>query len=493
MQYLSVKTSGPTLAALEEINEELTTEITESPLVDVDDVSEALAEELDALGGLRKEIEIRGIDRKGAQELDVAIEGFLDRHSLSLFTRERSVDGVYWALEEIDNKRQGKIQALLKWLTDRLNDFVQFITKLFGRGGRAENTMEAAKEAAQAASTERKPNKMADVMRDPTAASQEARIDPAGEKSGSYEDFCDRFSKYIEPLQGEYNRINEEIGNNKILSIALASPDSVDAFFTHMEKLSDVTSAIRSVVDNSARLVRSSKEPQQTAEDINKQRLEIYRVLGGSDTTVFETLGQQVFTDSNAKEYEALDYDKLVPLMVKITKNIPAANAQTRINELNQLTKAVAEFSKIVENNSFKSLDATHRNVLLAAMQGLANDVSRYVTILQKDWSLTLQIHAAVSQFWQKELGFYYKMIGAIQKAATETFEEDDRKALYDNFKQLGFAMDLSPEDLKRRGVGNESFVDSVPKGKPIVAQSSQAIAPDSSYSGYSLLAGLAG
>lgn len=453
------------VVSLEELTE-LVTEITNEPLVIVDDVSEDLNEEINAITDLRNDVASNGLDRETAQEIAVAVEGFLDRHSVQLLTDTRSINGVHWALEELDETRQSRLKKLWDWLLARLKDITAWVARMFGADGRGVQAREAAKGAAQAAA-DRKPSKINEMIKDPAAADQEARIEPQGEKSGKYEDFVERHKQYVEPLRAEFNRINESIGDNPVLTMVCNSPESVTAFFAHMETLSDKVMGVRAILDKASQIVRATKEVQTTAQELAACRADVYKLFGGDSPEVLKTIGQSQFTTASG-EYKVLEYDELVPLMIKVTNNIPAANSQQRINELSQLTKAVGDFDNIATTKVFKNMDATNRNVLLQAMQAFANDITSIATALSKDWSTTLQIYGSVSQFWQKELAFYYKIIAAIQKAATETFEESDRAALYENFKRLGFAVDLTPDELKRRGVGVESHVDTPPAQEPV-------------------------
>lgn len=455
LEYIKLQ---PAVVSLEELTE-LVTEITNEPLVEVDDVASDLNKQINDITDIRSDVAANGLDRATAVVVGAAVEGFLDRHDIQLMSPHRSVDGVRWALEELDEGRQSRIQKLWAWLLDRLKAITQMVTNLFGANGRGNKARDAAKAAAEAAS-DRKPKKVSDMIKDPTAADQEARIEPQGEKSGKYEDFVERHKQYCEPLRADFNRINESIGENPVLSTMCNNPEAVTAFFTQMEGVSDKVMGVRGILDKASQIVRSSKEAQTTAQELAKCRTDLYKLFGGDSPQVLESIGQKQFT---AQEYKPLEYDELVPIMVKVTNNIPAANSQQRINELGYLTKAVGDFTNISSTNVFKNMDATHRNVVLQAMQALANDITTIATTLNKDWSLVLQIHGAASMFWQKELAFYYKVIAAIQKAATETFEEADRTALYENFKRMGFSVDLTPEELKRRGAGLESHVDPVP------------------------------
>lgn len=458
MQYLDI---GAVRPALEEV-EQLLTEISQEPLVEADDVAEDLTGELNALQGTRDTIVDSGMDQSTANVISQAVEGFLIRHPLREFTYTKSIEGIGAALEELDDKRQNVLQRLWKWLVSKLQSASEWLKRLFGRGGKGEQVLESAKAMAEDVQSNRKPGNVSKMAKDPAAADQEARIEPQGEKSGSYEDFVEKHKQYAEPLQAEWAQIVQKIRDDKILSTICAAPDSVESFFTHMEQVQGKTQQVRAVLDKAANAVRAKQPVQQLVQSVNEARQELYKLFGGEDASVLEGIRQQVFTEQSAAKFDSIDYDVLVPLMNKVTGNIPAANAEQRISELDQLAKAVQSFEAIADTNVFKRIDATERNALISAMQHLTQDVVKFVSVFNQDWTLALKIYTGVMSFYKQESAFYYKTIASIQKAANEVFEEADRNALYDNFKRMGFAMDLTAEDMRRRGVGTESLQDTL-------------------------------
>lgn len=458
MQYLNVVELLPSLEEMEN----LLTEISQEPLVEAADVEEELTGQLASLQTTRDDIVTVGMDQGTAMVISEAVEGFLMRNPLREFTFRRSIEGLGVALEEIDEKREGILQRLWKWLISKIQAATQWIQKLFSRDGKGEQVLDSTKAMAEDVKNNRKPDSVNKMNKDPAAADQEARIEPQGEKSGSYEEFVEKHKQYAEGLQAEWARILGKIRENKILSTICVSPESVTSFFSHMEEVQDKTQQVRTYLDQAAAAIRANKPVEELVQGVMAARQNIYKLFGGEDATVMEKIRQSAFTDQTAAQFDDIDYDKLVPIMTGIVNNIPAANAQQRVNELTQLTKAVQSFENIANTNVFKRVDATQRNALLSSMQGLTQDVVKFVSAFTQDWQLALRIYTGVNEFFQQERAFYYKTIAAIQKAATEVFEEGDRKALYDNFKHMGFAMDLTPEDLRRRGVGTESLDDAL-------------------------------
>lgn len=454
MQYLFVDKVIP---ALEEM-ELLITEISGERLVDADDVAEELNAELDDLQATRNKITTDGMDLATADAINAAVESFFIHTPRRTFTLKPSIEGVRPALEVVDQQTEGVLSKLWKWLLDRLRAAREWLAKLFGKGGKADEAIQQAKDMAEDVTNNRKPGNVSKMVKDPVAADQEARIQPQGPKSGKYEDFVEKHKQYSEGLKADYDRMMKVIASNKVLSTICTSPESVDSFFTHMGSVQDKTGQVRNLVDKAANLVRSKAPVEQVVSQLASIRQELYQLFGGQDASVMESIRQQVFTDQTAAKFESIDYDKLVPIMTKVTGNVPAANAQQRINELDQLTKAVTGFEAIANTNVLQRLDPTERNAILSAMRAMANDIGKFTAAFTQDWGLVLQIYTGMNTFFQQERAFYYKMIAAIQRAASEVFEDADRQALYDNFKHLGFAMDLSPEDFKRRGVGMESI-----------------------------------
>ncbi len=456
MQYLSIPKLLP---ALEEM-EQLLTEISQEPLVEAEDVCEELTNELDGLQSTRDTIVDSGMDQNTANVISEAVEGFLMRNPMREFTHSRSIEGIGVALEEIDDKRQNVLQRLWQWLVNKLQSVSQWLQRLFGKDGKGEQALDSAKAMAEDVQNNRKPDNVSKMAKDPAAADQEARIEPQGPKSGKYEDFVEKHKQYAEPLQAEWAQILEKIRADKILSTICVSPESVNSFFTHMEQVQSKTQQIHTLIDKAANAVRSNHPVEQLVQEVGQIRQEIYKLFGGEDESVLESIRQQVFTEQTSTKFESIDYDELVPLMTKVVSNMPAANAEQRIRELDQLSKAVKNFEGIANTNVFKRIDPTQRNALLSSMQGLTQDVVKFVSSFTQDWTLVLKIYTGVNSFFQQERSFYYKTIASIQKAASEVFEESDRNALYENFKHMGFSMDLTPEDMRRRGVGTESLQD---------------------------------
>ena len=454
MQYLFVDAALP---ALEEM-EQLMTEISGEPLVEADDVADDLNSQLDGLQETRDRITSVGMDLKTADIIAAATEGFFIHTPRRTFTNEPSIEGMRAALEAVDGQTENVLTRLWKWLMERLQAAREWLAKFFSKGGKGEEAIAQAKEMAEDVKNNRKPGNVSKMVKDPAAADQEARIDPQGPKSGKYEDFVEKHSQYVEGMKADYDRMMKVIADNQILATVCSSPDSVESFFTRMTSVQDKTSQVRNMVDKAAEMVRSKNSVEQIVNDIGALRQELYKLFGGTDATVMQNMRQQTFTDQTAAQFKAMDYDKIVPIMIKVTGNVPAANAQQRINELDQLTKAVGAFEAISKTNVFMRLEPTQRNAIFSAMRGMADDVGKFTASFTQDWGLVLKIYMGVHVFFQQERAFYYKTISSIQRAATEVFEEADRQALYDNFKHMGFNMDLTAEDFKRRGVSLESI-----------------------------------
>lgn len=460
MKYLNVDQQSMAIA-VEEL-ELLVTELSGDQLVDAPDVQEELQEEILEVGVLRESIAEIGMTRDAAVQVGAAVESFLLHNPLRNFTREASIEGLAPALEALDQKRANILQRFAAWLRDRFNKAIAWLSSLFKRGGKAEAAVTKAKEMAEEVSNERNPKSVAEMVKDPKTAAQGVRIDPADEKSGTFEDFSEALEKNIAPIQGDVAAMYERISKNKVLRIAIANDEAVKSFFDQMERSESTISGVRTVLDNIAASLRDLSNVAEAAQKVKVARLAIYRELGGNDEGVLDTIRQQQFTETNDAEItpDSLSYDKLIEAVTAVTRNSSAANSEARIRDLEFLAKAVDEVGKIGETNAVMKLSDADRDMLLNALNGLLKDVSRYQSASMENWNYVLQLYTGISSFFSSELSIYYRTIAAIQRAATQTLSGADREALYQNFKKQGFNLDLSAEDLQRRGVGTESFID---------------------------------
>lgn len=460
MKYLNVDAPSLTIA-IEEM-ELLTTELSGSQLVEAPDVGEQLQEEILKLEDVRGQISEIGMDRETAVQIDAAVEGFLYRNPSRNFTRERSIEGLSSALEEIDEKRGNILQRFIAWLRDRFNKSIEWLKSLFGEGGKAAKVADKAKELAEDVSNNRNTKAMAEVIKDPKAGVQTSRIDPADEKSGTFEDFAEALEKNMEPIKGDVNAMYERVSKNQPLRIAVSNQEAIKSFFDQMEKNEGSIEGVRNVIDNVSGLVRNVTNVGEAAQKIKLARAALYQVLGGSDESVLDQIRQQQFTDKNDATVttDTIAYDKLIEAVTAVTKNISVANSATRIRALEFLGKAVTDLGTVAENNAIKRLDPADRDMLLTALNALLKDVSRYQSASMENWNYALQLYNGCSAFFSQELSVYYRVIAAMQRAASQTLSGGDREALFTNLKKQGFNVDLSEADLQRRGVGTECFAE---------------------------------
>ena len=458
MKFLSVD-DQPMVVAIEAMDG-LVTELSQSELVEAPDVEEALQLELRDAETARAAISEVGMTRELAGTVNVAVEGFLDRYPLNRFTYEPSIEGASLAIEALDEKRGNILQRFVAWLRQKMQASIEWLRKLFSRGGKAEATITKSKEMAQEVSDSHNPKEMAAMVKNPTAAAQGSRIDPADEKSGTFEDFAEALQKQVEPLAKDMAALYGRLNANQVLRVVVSNAEAVKSFYEHMEKTEASIGGVRNILNNAAAALRDVSNVQDSAQKIKLARMALYQELGGEDDKVFDTIRQSQFTDQNAQEItqESVPYDKLVESMIAVTRNITAANADARIRDLSYLEKAVGDLSVVGESAAFKRLPDADRDVLLTALNALLKDVSRYQAASMVNWNYVLQLHSGVGVFFNAELALYYRTIAAIQRAATQTMSGADRETLYANFKKQGFNLDLTEEDLQRRGVGTEHF-----------------------------------
>lgn len=457
MKFLNVETHHVCLA-LEEL-EVLTTEISGDVLVDAPDVQEDLNQELDKIQLVRDSIADKGMTRDAARQLDAAVEGFLIRNHISQFTVTPSIEGMSLALETADQERMSIFQRLIAWFHDKMQKAREWLARLFSDDGKAVKAAQSAKAMAERASTERKADEVAKMVKDPAAAAQSVRIDPSDEKSGTYEDFVDALQKNMEPVQADMQKLYTRLNANPVMRVVATNQESVKSFFQHMENTAALGERVRGVVDSVAGKLRSIENAQETVRELGLARNLLYRALGGESAEILDQIRQNQFNES-AEEvtFDSVPYDELVTTMVEVTRNISAANSGIRIRDLERLEKAIQQLNAVADTNVFKRLSDSDRNVILQAMQGLINDVSRYQSADMENWNTALKLYTGTSAFWTAELQVYYRTIAAIQRSAQQVFSEADRASLYEDFKKKGFQLDISPEELQRRGVGMESF-----------------------------------
>lgn len=457
MKFLNVETHHVCLA-LEEL-EVLTTEISGDVLVDAPDVQEDLNQELDKIQLVRDSIADKGMTRDAARQLDAAVEGFLIRNHISQFTVTPSIEGMSLALETADQERMSIFQRLIAWFHDKMQKAREWLARLFSDDGKAVKAAQSAKAMAERASTERKADEVAKMVKDPAAAAQSVRIDPSDEKSGTYEDFVDALQKNMEPVQADMQKLYTRLNANPVMRVVATNQESVKSFFQHMENTAALGERVRGVVDSVAGKLRSIENAQETVRELGLARNLLYRALGGESAEILDQIRQNQFNES-AEEvtFDSVPYDELVATMVEVTRNTNAANSGIRIRDLERLEKAIQQLNAVADTNVFKRLSDSDRNVILQAMQGLINDISRYQSADMENWNTALKLYTGTAAFWTAELQVYYRTIAAIQRSAQQVFSEADRASLYEDFKKKGFQLDISPEELQRRGVGMESF-----------------------------------
>lgn len=460
MRILNVDSHDYLKVAVEEL-EALSTELSGEVLIEAPDVQEDLVGELDTLEGVRNDIAENGMTRDAARKLDAAVEGFLIRNHISTFTTTPSIEGLATALEAADEQRGNALQRLIAWFSEKITKMIDWIKSLFEKEGKVEKTAATTKAMAEECEQERNTEEMARMAKDAKAAAQSVRIDPSEEKSGTFEEFVDALEKNMEPVKEDINRMYARLNSSKVMRTLANNPDSVKSFFDHMETTSAQITGVRQVVDDLAKKIANATNAQQTLGDVKMARGLLYRQLGGSGPDVLDSIRQTQFTanEENQVTIDTVPYDKLITAICQATRHIGAANAGTRIKELEYLKKAVEQLGKM-EYSSVNKLSPQDRDVVLSAAKGLVDDVTKYISADMDNWNCTLGIYSGVSAFFNSERAIYFRVIGAIQRAATSVFAEADRTTLYEDFKKKGFNLDISQEELQRRGVGMESFHD---------------------------------